>query len=41
MKHWFVLYDTSLKFYRDSEAEEVGSIRVILISIGFIYIHFK
>ncbi|XP_069024051.1 myosin phosphatase Rho-interacting protein-like isoform X1 [Embiotoca jacksoni] len=24
-KHWFVLYDTSLRYYRDSEAEEVQS----------------
>lgn len=31
-KHWFVLSDAGLKYYRDSSAEEVNSIVILTLS---------
>lgn len=31
-KHWFVLSDAGLKYYRDSSAEEVNSVVILTLS---------
>lgn len=43
-KHWFVLTDAGLKYYRDSSAEEVLSVFLVLkcllhVLIFFVSVH--